>query len=262
MQIEFNGAIALITGAASGIGRETALALHRSGAKIAAADRDEAALATLHREIGSLSLALDITDDLQVDAAVMLCENELGPISILVTAAGILQRPRAPQNVPMAEWDKVMATNLRGTYRTCVAAGTRMVERRKGSIITVSSVMGITPGPLYAYSPAKAGVISLTQSLAAEWASSGVRVNGVAPGFTSTPALNMAMNFGVLQQETLAAGSAQGRIVNASEVAQAIVFLASDAASAITGVTLPVDGGYLAASGFRSYASRAPQGSN
>ncbi len=256
MQIEFNGAIALVTGAASGIGRATALALHAAGAKIAAADRDEAGLAKLKSDIGCLCLPLDIADEAQIEMAVSRCEAELGPTAILVTAAGILQRPRAPKDVPLAEWDKVMGTNLRGTYLCCAAVGTRMAARGAGAIITVSSVMGVTPGPLYAYSPAKAGVISLTQSLAAEWAASGVRVNGVAPGFTQTPALAMAMNFGVLNGATLASGSAQGRLVTAEEVASAIVFLASDMASAITGVTLPVDGGYLASSGFRSFAPR------
>lgn len=253
MRIEFNGAVALVTGAASGLGRAAATLLHRCGARVAGADRDMRGLEEFAAETGGAIVDMDVRDDAQIKAGVTEVEETLGPIEILVTAAGILQRPRPPDELPMAEWDRVLATNLRGTYQCCAIAGSGMAKRGKGAIVTVSSVMGATPGPVHAYGPAKAAIINLTQSLAAEWAASGVRVNGVAPGFVATPALKRAATFNFVDEAQLAGAHAQRRLVTTEEVAQAIAFLASDLASGITGVTLPVDGGYLAAAGWRGF---------
>jgi NAD(P)-dependent dehydrogenase (short-subunit alcohol dehydrogenase family) len=154
-----------------------------------------------------------------------------------------------------SEWDRVLNVNLRGTYLTCAMVGSGMATRGQGAIVTISSVLGYGPGPLHAYGPAKAAVISLTQSLATEWASSGVRVNGVAPGFTATPAIDRAVNFGVLSQGNLASSNPQGRLISADEVANVVVFLVSDFASAINGVTVPVDGGFLASAGMRGFGA-------
>jgi NAD(P)-dependent dehydrogenase (short-subunit alcohol dehydrogenase family) len=153
----------------------------------------------------------------------------------------------------MKEWDLVARIDLRGTYLCCAAAGTRMAARRRGSIVNIASVAGMRSGPLHAYGPAKAGVINLTQCLAAEWGRSGVRVNAVSPGFTETPALEKGVAKGVLDPDALAASSALGRLLEPREVAAAICFLASDLASGITGVNLPVDLGYLAATPWASY---------
>ncbi|MBN9063510.1 MAG: hypothetical protein BGP06_18605 [Rhizobiales bacterium 65-9] len=259
MRIEFNGAIALVTGAASGLGRAAAVLLHQNGARVAGADRDMRGLEELSRETGGAIVELDVCRDDEIEAGIAHIEETLGPIDILVTAAGILQRPRAPDALPMAEWDRVLATNLRGTYRCCAVAGARMAKRGAGAIVTVSSVMGATPGPVHAYGPAKAAIMNLTQSLAAEWATRGVRVNGVAPGFVATPAIRRAAAFQFVNEDRLAEAHAQRRLVTAEEVAQAIAFLASDLASGITGVTLPVDGGYLAAAGWRGFDAAGPQ---
>jgi NAD(P)-dependent dehydrogenase (short-subunit alcohol dehydrogenase family) len=258
MRIDFNGAVAFVTGAGSGIGLACARALRASGARIVAADRDVGAADRIAAELGGLPIEMDVTREDEVIAGLDRAEAALGPVSVVVTAAGILQRPQAPEALRLAEWDRVLATNLRGTYLVAARAGARMAARGKGAIVTISSVMGVTPGALHAYGPAKAGVIALTQSLAAEWGAAGVRVNGVAPGFTETPALSRALAFRVLDQDVLAAGAAQGRVIGAEEVAAAVAFLASDAASAITGATLPVDGGYLASAGLRSFG-RVPR---
>jgi NAD(P)-dependent dehydrogenase (short-subunit alcohol dehydrogenase family) len=253
MQIKPVGAVALITGAASGIGRATAMLLAAMNVRIAAADRDARALEALHGETGALVLPTDVLKPTEIEEAVARTETELGPISILVTAAGILQRPRDPATLPIAEWDRILAVNLRGTYLAAAAAGSRMAERGSGAIVTVSSVMGFSPGLLHAYGPSKAALISLTQSLACQWGASGVRVNGVAPGFTLTPALKQAMAFGVLDNDVLAASNPQSRLIAPEEVAAVIAFLVSDSASAINGVTIPVDGGYLASAGLRGF---------
>jgi NAD(P)-dependent dehydrogenase (short-subunit alcohol dehydrogenase family) len=253
MQIKPVGAVALITGAASGIGRATAVMLAGMNVRIAAADRDVNGLDALGKEIDALTIPTDVLKPAEVEQAVDRAEAELGPLSILVTAAGVLQRPRDPATLPIAEWDRIMAVNLRGTYLAAAAAGSRMAKRGTGTIVTVSSVMGYSPGLLHAYGPAKAALISLTQSLATQWGSCGVRVNGVAPGFTLTPALTQAMAFGVLKNETLASANPQARLITAQEVAAVIAFLASNSASAINGVTIPVDGGYLASAGLRGF---------
>jgi NAD(P)-dependent dehydrogenase (short-subunit alcohol dehydrogenase family) len=257
LQINLDGKVALVTGAASGIGRAAALALHACGARVAGCDRDRAGVESLVRDTGGLALDADVLKQAEVEAAVARTEAELGPISILVTAAGVLQRPSPPGDLKQAEWDRVLNVNLRGTYIAAASAGARMAARGAGSIVTVSSVLGYSPGLLHAYGPAKAALISLTQSLAAEWAAAGIRVNGVAPGFTETPALSRAVNFGVLNGAALVAASPRGRLITAEEVAAVIVFLASDTASGINGVTVPVDGGYLAAAGMRGFGSGA-----
>lgn len=257
MQINLDGKVALVTGAASGIGRATVLALHRAGARVAGLDRDVTGLATLSEQTGAITAEGDVLKESELFAAIESIEAALGPIDILVTAAGVLQRPNRPDRLKLSEWDKVLNVNLRGTYLTCAKVGSAMAARGTGAIVTVSSVLGFGPGPLHAYGPAKAAVISLTQSLATEWAAAGVRVNCVAPGFTQTPAIDRAVAFGVLSGAHLAGSNPQGRLITAEEVAGVIAFLASDLASAINGVTLPVDGGYLASAGMRGFGKMA-----
>ena len=143
--------------------------------------------------------------------------------------------------------------DLRGTYLCCAAFGARMAARGKGSIVNIASVAGMRSGPLHSYGPAKAGVIHLTECLAAEWGRNGVRVNTVSPGFTQTPALDKGKASGTLDDATMATSTALGRLIGAGEIAAAVVFLASDAASAITGANLPVDAGYLVATPWASY---------
>ena len=138
-----------------------------------------------------------------------------------------------------------------------------MAGRGRGSIVNIASVSGMRSAPLHGYGPAKAAIISLTECLAAEWGPSGVRVNTVSPGFTRTPALEKSLALGVLDEAELTGNSALGRLVTAWEVAQAVAFLASDQASGITGINLPVDVGYLVATSWASYggllASRVRQ---
>lgn len=128
-----------------------------------------------------------------------------------------------------------------------------MSTRRRGAIINIASVAGMRSGPLHSYGPAKAGVISLGECLAAEWGPAGIRVNTVSPGFTHTPALDKGLEKGVLDFDRMAQSTALGRLVQSREIAAAVTFLASDLASGITGVNLPVDVGYLVATPWQSY---------
>ncbi|MBX6370248.1 MAG: SDR family oxidoreductase, partial [Rhodospirillales bacterium] len=186
-------------------------------------------------------------------------ETKLGPTDILVTSAGVIQVPLPPEELSLADWDQVVAVDQRGVYLSCVAFGRRMAKRGRGSIVNIASVAGLRSMPLHAYAPAKAAVIAMTESLAAEWGRSGVRVNAVAPGYTLTPALKAAIDAGKRDPSRLAENSALGRLVEPDEIADAVAFLCSDDAKAITGVTLPVDAGWLVAPSWHTYGGLRPK---
>jgi len=165
----------------------------------------------------------------------------------------VLQRTLPPEQLALAEWDFVARVDLRGTYVCCAAFGAPMAARGAGAIVNIASVAGMRSAPLHSYGPAKAGVIHLSECLAAEWGPKGVRVNTVSPGFTQTPALEKGKATGTLEDATMSASTALGRLIRAEEIAAAVVFLASDLASAITGVNLPVDAGFLVATPWAGY---------
>jgi NAD(P)-dependent dehydrogenase (short-subunit alcohol dehydrogenase family) len=253
LQLGIAGRIALITGGASGIGEATARLMTDQGAKVMIADKNPDAAKAVAGSIDGASVELDVRDLDAIEAAVEMTEQTLGPIDILVNCAGIAQRTLAPEDLDMSEWDRVVQIHLRGTYGTCRAAGGRMAARGRGAIVNMASVMGMVSGPLHAYGPAKAGIINLTLTLAGEWGPKGVRVNAIAPGFTHTPMLDRGFDTGTLDPDHLSNQAALCRLVQPQEIAQAVTFLASDAASAITGVTLPVDAGFLVAGPWPSY---------
>jgi NAD(P)-dependent dehydrogenase (short-subunit alcohol dehydrogenase family) len=242
-----------VTGGASGIGAACAHFLAGRGARVVIADRNARLAETLASQLGGRAIALDIGDEAAVESAAAAIENDLGPVAILVNSAGVLQRTLPPEQLGISEWDFVVRIDLRGTYLCCAAFGKRMAERGQGAIVNIASVAGMRSGPLHAYGPAKAGVISLGECLAAEWGPRGVRVNTVSPGFTQTPALDKGISTGTLDAATMARNSALGRLVRADEIAAAVGYLASDLASGITGVNLPVDVGYLVATPWASY---------
>lgn len=217
--------------------------LQDCGARVAVFDRTPVDPETN----GFKHLMVDVTDGVAVSDAFSDVETELGNIDILVNSAGIFERPLRIEDASDHEWDRVISTNLRGTYLCCKYAGQRMAQRGRGTIVNIASVTGLRPSPSRAYGPAKAAVINLTQVLAAEWATRGVRINAVAPGYIDTPAMKLAVAHGFGSAESFAGVSAQGRLGEPHEVASAVAFLASDLASAVTGVTLPVDCGYLVA---------------
>jgi NAD(P)-dependent dehydrogenase (short-subunit alcohol dehydrogenase family) len=159
----------------------------------------------------------------------------------------------AAERVRMDNWDREINIDLRGTFLVARSVGERMVQRRHGAIVNVASVAGMTSGPIHAYTAAKAGVIQITQTLAAEWGRAGVRVNAVSPGFTRTVALEAGIASGVLDKDRLARNTAMNRLVEPIEVAHAIAWLLGPTSSGVTGVNLPVDAGFIAGSTWDAY---------
>jgi len=244
----FHGEVAVVTGGGSGIGRAAARALAAVGAQVIAADvRLEAANETAEEIVAGGGKALGVVLDVCDEAAVIRVMNEasaFGPLAVLVNSAGISRRKPALE-ISRADWDAVNAVNVTGTFLCAREAARRMTAG--GSIVNIASVLGFSGGiyPNIAYQASKGAVVNLTRALAAEWASLGVRVNSVAPGWIETPFItNAASNPGV--RETIERATALGRLGNVEEITGAILFLASRASSYVTGHTLVVDGGFLA----------------
>ena len=159
----------------------------------------------------------------------------------------------AAERVRMDNWDREINIDLRGTFLVARSVGERMAQRRHGAIVNVASVAGMTSGPIHAYTAAKAGVIQITQTLAAEWGRAGVRVNAVSPGFTRTVALEAGIASGALDKDRLARNTAMNRLVEPIEVAHAIAWLLGPTSSGVTGINLPVDAGFIAGSTWDAY---------
>ena len=240
----------LVTGGCSGIGAAAAAALAELGFRPIAAD-------IAPRPTPSTVLLwdqrFDIADDASVEDGVKAIEAQHGPLVGLVNAAGILGKMHPPERLRMADWDHEMRIDLRGSYLTARAVGRVMVERRRGAIVNIASIVGMGSAPAHAYTAAKAGVIGMTSALAAEWGPRGVRVNAVSPGFTRTPALERGLVAGVLSEAVLSSCAALNRLVEPEEVGRAVAWLISDASSGVTGINLPVDAGVLAGTAWLPY---------
>jgi NAD(P)-dependent dehydrogenase (short-subunit alcohol dehydrogenase family) len=205
--------------------------------------------------------AFDVANESVVVSGIADIETAHGPITGLVNAAGVFGKMHSVERVRMDNWDREINIDLRGTFLVARSVGARMAKRRHGAIVNVASVAGMTSGPIHAYTAAKAGVIQITQTLAAEWGRAGVRVNAVSPGFTRTAALEAGIASGALDANRLARNTAMNRLVEPTEVAHAIGWLLSPASSGVTGINLPVDAGFIAGSTWDAYGGlrEAPQ---
>lgn len=260
MSGQFQGKTAVVTGGASGIGAACARLLAARGAKVIVADIAADAARDLAGEFGGASIAMDVGDERAIESVCSEIESGHGPVDILVNSAGIIQQPGPPDSLGVGVLDKVIAIDQRGLFLCCASFGSRMAKRGRGAIVNIASIAGMRSTPLHAYGPVKAAVIAITECLAAEWGRSGVRVNAVSPGFTMTPVIRQAIDLGLRDPDLLAGNAALNRMVEPDDVARAVAFLLSSEASAITGVNLPVDCGWLVAPSWGTYGGvRASQ---
>jgi 3-oxoacyl-[acyl-carrier protein] reductase len=239
---DLEGKKALVTGASGGIGGAIATALHRQGALVAISGTRRDALNQRAAELGERVhiLPCNLSDKQDIEALIPAAEAALGGLDILVNNAGIT-RDGLFLRLRDEDWDEVIAVNLTAAFRLCRAAVKGMMRRRYGRIINITSIVGVTGNPGQGnYTAAKAGMIGMTKSLAAEVASRTVTVNCVAPGFISSP-MTDALN--EKQRDTILANVPAGRLGSGEDVAAAVVFLASGEAAYITGQTLHVNGG-------------------
>jgi NAD(P)-dependent dehydrogenase (short-subunit alcohol dehydrogenase family) len=246
-----HGQVALVTGAARGLGRAISLALANAGADVALGLRDvkEDSGATAEiRKLGrkALPLQMDVGKMDQIFRAVHETEKEFGRIDILVNNAGIAPENPA-ENVREEDFDATLAVNLKGTFFASQAVGRVMIRQKKGTIINMSSQAGFAALPTESiYCMTKAGIAHLTKCLAVEWGKHGITVNAVAPTFIRTPGTEEYLSDPRHLIDTVERIAALHRIGEPVEVAGAVVFLASPAASLITGETLLIDGGWTA----------------
>ena len=241
---------ALVTGSAQGLGKEIALGLAQSGCSLVLADLvDPEETAIQVGEIGSRSISVkaDISDEAEVENLVAKAISEFKKVDILVNNAGISQLSyTATEDLPVGEWDKIMAVNLRGTFLCCKHAGKQMIQCGGGSIINISSTAGTTGivrAP--AYCASKAGIILLTKSLALEWARHNIRVNAIAPHYLETE-LTKGLRASEKVYDGLVKQIPMRRFAKPTEVVGAVLLLSSLASSYMTGTVVAVDGGFLA----------------
>ncbi len=248
---ELTGKTSLVTGGRQGIGRATALALAGAGADVAVADiiTDDGKLDAVVQEITGLgrrglAVRADVSNAADVRAMTEQVVAAFGGIDVLVNCAGVWKMGLPLLDCPEEDWDRIVDTNLKGTYLCCRAAGKIMVERGGGSIVNLSSQVGINPGAnIGPYGVSKAGIIMLTRELALELGPKNVRVNALAPGVVKTD-FNRFIWEKPEDEARAARGVPLGRLAEPEDVARAALFLASDGAAYVTGAVLPVDGGW------------------
>ena len=241
-----DGKIALVTGAGSGIGAAIAAAMAKDGARVVAVDINIGGASRTAKGIAddAAFYACDVSDRDACDGLAAIVRRDIGSVSILVNNAGIIRRGKVTDANTRRDWDDTLAVNLDGPYNM-VTAFLDQLRETKGAVVNIGSIQSFVALPnSAAYTTSKGGVRALTQALAIELSPLGIRVNAIGPGFTATP-LNTDARSNAEYMANFTGRIPLGRIGTPEDIAGPAVFLASDMAGYITGVTLPVDGGYL-----------------
>lgn len=244
-----DGRVAAITGGARGIGYATAKLFTAAGARVMLLDVDEIAAKDAAARLGPTASAmrLDVTSEVEVTRAFDAVVASQGHIDVLVNNAGMALR-RATTELSLSEWNRVVDVNMTGVFLCARAAATHMLRSGGGAMVNTASIMGLSGGGLYpniSYQATKGAVVNMTRALAVEWADRGVRVNAVAPTWVDTEFIGPLKSDAVLM-DRIRQMTPLRRLAEATEVANAILFLASPASAMVTGHVLAVDGGFLA----------------
>lgn len=250
-KVQTDAPVGVVIGGGNGIGAATCRLMASRGWKVAVVDLSQQAADGVAQECGGRGYSVDVCDVAALEKLAADIQRDLGEANALVVSSGAFQDRLAPDALPLETYRKVLQVNIEGTFTANRVFGTRMALAGRGSIVNIASVSGRGSSPQHAYGPSKAAIINLSAGLAGQWGRQGVRVNSISPGLTLTPRI-------VARAKTRWASDpdqhmALGRRVQPEEVAEAIEFLASDRASAITGIDLPVDAGWLAASTWELY---------
>lgn len=250
--------ISLVTGGASGIGRATAEKLAALGDIVIVADMNAAGAEEVAKSLragGGTAHArpIDVADDKAVEDLFDDIEHTVGPVGAVVHSAGILQNAVTTERMDRAEADRIMDVNYRGTWSVNVAAARRMKARQAGAIVNLASINSFAVMPIPAYNISKVAVRHLTEILACEYGIHGIRVNAVAPTYTITPAIQARIDSGHRDPEKIKDSGALKVLVYPRHIADGIVFLLSEQAAVITGVTLPIDAGWTVAQAYNGY---------
>lgn len=251
--------IAVITGGASGIGEATARRLAADGYSIAVIDMNKAAGEAVAKSLpGSRFYACDVADAKAVETVAAQVKKDMGAASILVTAAGLIPNTESVMDMDMVAHERMWKVNYNGTIHACQSFGRQMIAEQAGAICTIGSINSRMPLPLPAYNPGKVAVERLTQLLAVELGRHNIRVNSVGPTYVMTPPLRQKVAEGQRDLNKIMGVHALTYLPEPSDIADAIAYLCSDQAKAITGILLPVDSGWCAAVSYRTYAGGVP----
>jgi NAD(P)-dependent dehydrogenase (short-subunit alcohol dehydrogenase family) len=250
--------VAIITGGASGIGKTISMAFAEAGATVVIPDLDAEGAEATSREIKSLgqksfSIESDVANPDHVDLIFDKTLDAYGKIDILVNNAGTTHPTVSILDLGLEYVDKIFAVDFKGVYLCCRRAGREMIDQKKGCILNISSIAGLTPLPLIMYGPMKSAVNMLTRILAREWAEYNVRVNAIAPGYVLTPLIKKMIENGQRNPNLIIEQTPMKKMLDPIDVAKAALFLVSPEARYITGTVVPVDGGWLSDGGWAAY---------
>ena len=253
----------MVTGGASGIGLACAKEMAAAHEGVVLLDLNAEGLRTAEEEIAALGAEVETFECDVADASAQAelaarVEAEIGPVRTLVTSAGILDKAATVMDMDLAAHDRLWDVNYKGTLYSVRAFARAMTDRRRGAVLTIGSINSLAALPLPAYCPSKTAILRLTQLLAVELGRFGVRVNGVAPTYVLSPAIQARIESGERDPEAIRNAGAIEMFVYPEDIARVAAFLCSDRAAAITGIMLPVDAGWEAATTYRSFVGGLP----